>query len=308
MNKTVLTIKNLTKLYKNNTKANDNISLNFESGEITALIGHNGAGKTTLLNQVIGLVKPTNGEILINGINIVNKPSLARKLVSSMPQFQVPIKGVSVYQAVDSILRVKGFSKGVSKEKATNIIKELQIDEWGNVSGEKLSGGLQRLTSFAMTVTSDTPVVLLDEPTNDVDPVRRIVMWRYLRKLADNGVIVIIVTHNLLEVEKYADRYVLLDKGCVKKDTKTCGKSLKGGEHIINIIGIEKDSISVFRNVYNTKYYDEEKRLLVFLKESEVINAVETTLKLLREEQIISYDLKIGSLNDTYGGMIDDDD
>lgn len=308
MNKTVLTIKNLTKLYKNNTKANDNISLNFESGEITALIGHNGAGKTTLLNQVIGLVKPTNGEILINGINIVNKPSLARKLVSSMPQFQVPIKGVSVYQAVDSILRVKGFSKGVSKEKATNIIKELQIDEWRNVSGEKLSGGLQRLTSFAMTVTSDTPVVLLDEPTNDVDPVRRIVMWKYLRKLADNGIIVIIVTHNLLEVEKYADRYVLLDKGCVKKDTKTCGKSLKGGEHIINIIGIEKDSISVFQNVYNTKYYDEEKRLLVFLKESEVINAVETTLKLLREEQIISYDLKIGSLNDTYGGMIDDDD
>ena len=308
MNKTVLTIKNLTKLYKNNTKANDNISLNFESGEITALIGHNGAGKTTLLNQVIGLVKPTNGEILINGINIVNKPSLARKLVSSMPQFQVPIKGVSVYQAVDSILRVKGFSKGVSKEKATNIIKELQIDEWENVSGEKLSGGLQRLTSFAMTVTSDTPVVLLDEPTNDVDPVRRIVMWKYLRKLADNGVIVIIVTHNLLEVEKYADRYVLLDKGCVKKDIKTCGKSLKGGEHIINIIGIEKDSISVFRNVYKTKYYDEEKRLLVFLKESEVINAVETTLKLLREEQIISYDLKIGSLNDTYGGMIDDDD
>ena len=284
MNKTVLTIKNLTKLYKNNTRANDNISLNFESGEITALIGHNGAGKTTLLNQVIGLVKPTNGEILINGINIVNKPSLARKLVSSMPQFQVPIKGVSVYQAVDSILRVKGFSKGVSKEKATNIIKELQIDEWENVSGEKLSGGLQRLTSFAMTVTSDTPVVLLDEPTNDVDPVRRIVMWKYLRKLADNGVIVIIVTHNLLEVEKYADRYVLLDKGCVKKDIKTCGKSLKGGEHIINIIGIEKDSISVFRNVYKTKYYDEEKRLLVFLKESEVINAVETTLKLLRED------------------------
>lgn len=306
MNKTVLTIKNLTKLYKNNAKANNNISLSFESGEITALIGHNGAGKTTLLNQVIGLVKPTNGEILINGIDIVDKPSLARELVSSMPQFQVPIKGVSVYQALDSILRVKGFSKRISKEKAFNIIKELQIDDWKNVSGEKLSGGLQRLTSFAMTVTSETPVVLLDEPTNDVDPVRRIVMWKYLRKLADNGVIVIIVTHNLLEVEKYADRYILLDKGCVKKDTKTCGKSFKSDEHILNIIGIEKDSISVFRNVYNTKYYDEEKRLVAFIKECEVINVIDTTLKLLREEQIISYDLKIGSLNDFYGGMLDE--
>lgn len=308
MNKTVLTIKNLTKLYRKNTKANNNISLSFESGEIIALIGHNGAGKTTLLNQVIGLVKPTNGEILINGIDIVNRPSLARKLISSMPQFQVPIKGVSVYQAIESILRVKGFSKIVSKEKTINIIKELQIDDWKNVAGEKLSGGLQRLTSFAMTVTSDSPIVLLDEPTNDVDPIRRILMWKYLRKLTDNGVIVIIVTHNLLEVEKYADRYILLDKGCVKEDTKLCGENLKNGKHILNIIGIEKDNISVFGNLSNIKYNEKEQRLVIFLEESEVSNVIDITLKLLSEEKITSYDLKIGSLNDTYGGMIDEND
>lgn len=308
MNKTNLNIKNLTKLYKNKTKANNNISLSFESGEIVALIGHNGAGKTTLLNQIIGLVKPTNGEILINGIDIKNNPSSGRKLVSSMPQFQVPIKGVSIYQAIESILRVKGFSKKVAKEKTNNIIRELQIDAWKNVSGENLSGGLQRLTSFAMTVTSDSPVVLLDEPTNDVDPVRRIVMWKYLRKLADSGVIVIIVTHNLLEVEKYADRYILLDKGFVKKDTKICGDSLKSAKHILNIVGIEKDNISIFRDVDNKKYYDEEKRLVIFLEEREIINFVDATLKLLSEEKIISYDLKISNLNDTYGGMLDESD
>lgn len=307
MNRTILTIKDLTKLYKNNTKANDNISLTFDSGEITALIGHNGAGKTTLLNQVIGLVKPTNGDILINKINVTKNPSLARKMVSSMPQFQVPIKGVSVYQAIESILRVKGFSKRVAREKTVNILNELQINEWENVPGEKLSGGLQRLTSFAMTVTSNSPIVLLDEPTNDVDPVRRMVMWSFLRKLADSGVVVIIVTHNLLEVEKYADRYILLDNGCVKKDTKICSKNFKNNKHILNIDGIEKDNISNFTKVYNTRYYDEEKRLVLFLSESEVISAVDITLKLLRGEQIIGYDIKIGSLDDIYGGMIDGD-
>ncbi len=308
MNKTFLTIKKLTKLYKNNIKANDDISLTFESGEITALIGHNGAGKTTLLNQIIGLVEPTKGEILINNIDIVKKPSLARILVSSMPQFQVPIKGVSVFQAVESILRIRGFSKKISKKKTVNIINELQISDWENVSGEKLSGGLQRLTSFAMTVMSESKVVLLDEPTNDVDPVRRIIMWKYLRKLADSGVIVIIVTHNLLEVEKYADRYILLDRGCVKKDTKICGKSLKNNKQILNILGIEKEDISKFSSIKDIRYYDEEKRLVVFLQESEVIQAIDATLKLLKAEKLVSYDLKTGNLNDNYEEMINEND
>ncbi len=308
MNKTFLTIKKLTKLYKNNIKANDDISLTFESGEITALIGHNGAGKTTLLNQIIGLVEPTKGEILINNIDIVKKPSLARILVSSMPQFQVPIKGVSVFQAVESILRIRGFSKKISKKKTVNIINELQISDWENVSGEKLSGGLQRLTSFAMTVMSESKVVLLDEPTNDVDPVRRIIMWKYLRKLADSGVIVIIVTHNLLEVEKYADRYILLDRGCVKKDTKICGKSLKNNKQILNILGIEKENISKFSSIKDIRYYDEEKRLVVFLQESEVIQAIDATLKLLKAEKLVSYDLKTGNLNDNYEEMINEND
>lgn len=308
MNKTFLTIKKLTKLYKSNIKVNNDISLTFESGEITALIGHNGAGKSTLLNQIMGLVEPTNGEILINDIDVVKKPSLARNLVSSMPQFQVPIKGVSVFQAVESILRIRGFSKKVSKKKTVDIINELQMNDWKDLSGEKLSGGLQRLTSFAMTVTSESKVVLLDEPTNDVDPVRRIIMWKYLRKLADSGVIVIIVTHNLLEVEKYADRYILLDKGCVKKDATICGKSLKNSKHILNINGIEKGNMLNFFSAHDMRYYDEEKRLVVFLNGGEVIQAIDLTLKLLKAEQIVSYDLKIGTLNDNYEGMIDKND
>ncbi len=306
MKNTTLNIKNLTKVYKNNIKANKNITLNFENGEITALIGHNGAGKTTLLNQIIGLAKPTEGAIFINGIDIVETPSFARTLVSSMPQFQVPIKGVSVFQAIESILRIKGFSKKSAKVKAMNIIGELNIENWKNVSGEKLSGGLQRLTSFAMSVTSDSPIVVLDEPTNDVDPVRREIMWRYLKKMSNNGVIIIIITHNLLEVEKYADRYILLDRGCVKRDSQISEKNIEDNKHILNIIGVERNNTIIFSNIYNTKYDYKEKRLLVFLNETEVINALSMTLKLLKEEKIISYDIKIEKLNDTYGEFINE--
>ncbi|MGP1412040.1 MAG: ABC transporter ATP-binding protein [Peptoanaerobacter stomatis] len=303
---TTLSIKNLTKVYKGNTKANDNISLEFKSGEITALVGHNGAGKTTLLNQIIGLLRPTSGEIFVNDTNIVNNPSLARKIVSSMPQFQVPLKGVSILQAIESILRIRGFSKEASREKTLDIIKELQLEKWKDVTGENLSGGLQRLTSFAMSVTSGSPVVVLDEPTNDVDPVRRIIMWKYLRKLAGNGTIIIIVTHNLLEVEKYADRYILLDKGIVKKDKAISEGYLSDNKHALNIFGTNNEIEKAF-DIYDTKYCEEEKRLSVFLDKDEVINAVNLVLDLFASGQIINYDMKICNLYDDYEDIINGD-
>ncbi|MED0715970.1 hypothetical protein P4S80_14640 [Aeribacillus composti] len=74
-----------------------------------------------------------------------------------------------------------------------------------------------------MSVVCPPPIILLDEPTNDVDPVRRKLVWNYMRKLARNGHIVLVVTHNLLEVEQYADRYLLLDQGRLIRDEKTGG-------------------------------------------------------------------------------------
>ncbi len=220
MQKPLLEIKNISKRYGKKALANNNISLEFNQGEIVALIGHNGAGKTTLLKQITGVVKPTSGEIYINGIDALAKPSQARKLVSSMPQLQAPLKGVTVYQAVRCILQIKGNSSRASKEKADEVIDYLQIGEWKHTAGENLSGGLQRLTSFAMSVTADVPIILLDEPTNDVDPDRRVLMWKYLRKRADEGTVILIVTHNLMEAERYADRYVLMENGCIKSDKR----------------------------------------------------------------------------------------
>ena len=304
MSNNSLVIKNLSKIYKNNILANDNISLEFKTHTITALIGHNGAGKTTLLNQIAGLAVPTYGKIEINGIDAVKEYLMIRKLVSSMPQFQVPIKGVTVLQAIKSISMIKGFSGKVSKEKAENIIKYLQIDEWKNTPGEKLSGGLQRLTSFAMSVIDEAPVIILDEPTNDVDPIRRVLIWKYLRKLADNGCTIIIVTHNLLEVEKYADRYILLDKGCVKRDVKICGEYTKNIKHILCIYDIDNQDIILFPDYFNARYNIEEKKLIIFLEERDILTAIEILIKVLNDNKATSYEMKIESLFENYENII----
>lgn len=92
-----------------------------------------------------------------------------------------------------------------------------------------------------MSLESSYPIIVLDEPTNDVDPIRRAIMWRYLQKLAKQGIIIIVVTHNILEVEEYADRYVLLDKGMVKKDMRISNKVLMSDKHVLNIFGMDRD-------------------------------------------------------------------
>lgn len=303
---TNLSVQNLSKYYKNNIKANNNISIEFQTHEITALIGHNGAGKTTLLNQIGGLIIPSEGQIHINNIDVIKEHSKVRKLVSTMPQFQVPLKGVSMLQAIESIAMIKGFSSKVSKKKAEEIISSLQLDNWKNIKGEKLSGGLQRLTSFAMTVIDEAPVIILDEPTNDVDPIRRILMWKYLRKLADKGSIIIIVTHNLFEVEKYADRYILLDKGCVKKDINISNRYSQNIKHMLCVYDIDNIDISMFSSDFVTKYDIEQKKLTVSLKEENIYRAITIVLEVLKNGKATSYDLKIENLYDNYEDMINE--
>lgn len=303
---TNLRVQNLSKYFKNNIKANNNISIEFKTHEITALIGHNGAGKTTLLNQIGGLIIPTKGQIYINNIDVIKEQTKVRKLVSTMPQFQVPLKGVTMLQAIESISMIKGFSSKVSKKKAEELISSLQLDNWKNIKGEKLSGGLQRLTSFAMTVIDEAPVIILDEPTNDVDPIRRILMWKYLRKLADKGSTIIIVSHNLFEVEKYADRYILLDKGCVKKDINVSSGYSQNLKHMLCVYNIDNIDISVFSNDFRTKYDVEQKKLTVSLEEENIYKAITIVLEILKNEKATSYELKIENLYDYYEDMINE--
>ena len=235
MKKETIIVKNLKKAYGTKT-VTDDVSVTFYSGEIVSLVGHNGAGKTTFLNQLNGTVSSDSGTVYIHGVDITNHPNRARELVSSMPQFQVPIKGVTIKEAIECIGLLKGMKKSELNKSSKQLMDYLAIEKWQSTTGEKLSGGLQRLTSFAMTVVDTPSIIVLDEPTNDVDPFRRTLMWRYLRILANNGATVIIVTHNLFEVERYSDRYLMIDRGKIQKDVNV--SDIKKERHILHQVSI----------------------------------------------------------------------
>jgi ABC-2 type transport system ATP-binding protein len=211
----MLHIDTLTKVYRRGARANDGISLEVAAGEVLGLLGHNGAGKTTLLSQIVGLVRPTAGRITLLGRDPVAEPAWARTACSFQPQAQAPLTGVTTRQAIEIVGRIRGGSRRAIRRRTAELLAALDLEEWADQPGERLSGGVRRLTAFCMAIVEPGSLVMLDEPTNDVDPVRRRLLWEQVRGLATEGHGVVLVTHNIAEAERAIDRVVVLDHGRV---------------------------------------------------------------------------------------------
>ena len=203
----------VTKVYPNGVRANDAISLHVAPGEVYGLLGPNGAGKTTLVKQVIGLLKPTSGRITLGARDLVADPAGARQLCSYLPQAQVPIDSFRAREAIVLCGRVRGGGRAEVERRADELIEALDLGQWRDKRGIGLSGGVKRLVGFAMVTVCPGRLVILDEPTNDVDPLRRRLLWEQVRRLGDRGVAVLLVTHNVLEAEKAVDRLAVIDNG-----------------------------------------------------------------------------------------------
>lgn len=221
MNTDVLRITGLTRRY-GSVVANDDISLRVRSGDVVGLLGHNGAGKTTLVAQVVGLLKPDAGEIRVGTSDAVRSPGIARRHVALQAQAQVPIDGLTPRSAIEIAGRLRGLTTRDARRTATDLAEELDIGPWLDQralpEGGGLSGGIRRLTGFAMAVAAPTPLLILDEPTNDIDASRRRLLWEAVRRRGDQGSGVLLVTHNVAEAERIVDELVVLDRGRVVAD------------------------------------------------------------------------------------------
>jgi len=216
----VLDIRNLSKRYGKGDKAvqaNDDVSLTIRAGEVLCLLGHNGAGKSTLVNQVVGLTLPNAGTITLAGIDAVANAAQARTLASVQAQANVPITGLTPRKAIEMVGRIRGMSKADAKARTEELLTALDLMQWADKVSEKASGGVARLTAFAMAAVAPSALVVLDEPTNDVDPVRRRLLWQEIRRIAERGAAILVVTHNVHEAEQVVDYVVLLDEGKVVK-------------------------------------------------------------------------------------------
>ncbi|HWC14239.1 MAG TPA: ABC transporter ATP-binding protein [Actinomycetota bacterium] len=208
----LLSIRGVSKIYQRGIVANDDVSLELEAGQIYGLLGPNGAGKTTLVSQILGLAQPTSGSIHVEGVDVTRKSVVARKACSYQPQTNAPIEGLTPREAIELVGRIRGATRVDVRRRAEELMDTLQIVEWADKQ-IPLSGGVGRLTSFCMAAVAPGRICVLDEPTNDVDPLRRKLLWKQVRFLADAGSAVLLVTHNVLEAERSVNRLGIMSGG-----------------------------------------------------------------------------------------------
>ena len=216
MNDWTFRAEGVTKTYDGGkTYPNRDVSIQVEPGEVYGLLGPNGAGKSTLVKQVIGLLKPTSGSLHLGPHDLVADPDAARQLCSYLPQAPMPIESFKAAEAVRLTGQIRGGDRAVINRRADELIEALEIGEWRDTLGARLSGGVRRLVGFVMVTVVPGRLVILDEPTNDVDPLRRRLLWEQIRHLGEMGAAVILVTHNVLEAEKSVDRLAVISDGKV---------------------------------------------------------------------------------------------
>ncbi len=301
----LLEIEELTKVYRTGTRANDGIDLQVAEGEVFGLLGHNGAGKTTLVNQVVGLSRPTAGSIRIDGRDMVANPGLARQLCSFQAQAHVPIDGLTPRQAIDLIGQLRGASRLDVRASRDRLVAALDLGEWIDTDAARLSGGVKRLVAFAMAAVAPGRLVMLDEPTNDVDPVRRRMLWRQVRHLADNGAAVLLVTHNVIEAERSVDRLAILDAGRVIAEGSPAELKARLGAALRLELVLDADAAGLPESPFGLAAVQVGNRLMVGVPIEDAGLAVSWAESLQSSHAVDEFTLGPATLEDVYVALVE---
>jgi ABC-2 type transport system ATP-binding protein len=207
----IITIRNLNKVYAGGLKALSDVNLDIREGEIFALLGPNGAGKTTLIGAVCGLVNPTSGTIVADGHDVIRDFRAAREKIGLVPQ------ELST-DAFETVWATVNFSRGLFGKPANTafvekVLRELSLWDKKDAKIMTLSGGMKRRVMIAKALSHEPKILFLDEPTAGVDVELRQDMWEMVRQLRESGVTIILTTHYIEEAEDMADRVGVISKG-----------------------------------------------------------------------------------------------
>jgi ABC-2 type transport system ATP-binding protein len=306
----LLELERVTKTYRSRLRrapvapANDGITLAVEAGEVFGLLGHNGAGKTTLVNQVVGLLLPDAGSIRIAGRDAIADPGYARRACSLQPQAQLPIDGLTTGRAIELVGRLRGGRVIDVRARRDLLVESLALAEWIDTDGARLSGGVKRLVSFAMAAVVPGQVVVLDEPTNDVDPLRRRLLWEQVRTLADEGAAVLLVTHNVAEADRAVDRLAILDRGRVIAEG-TPGELKAGLADGLRLeLVFEPGDAAPLPAPFVRRYLPNGSRAIAMIPADRARQAVEWADGLQRSGSVVEFSLTSATLEDAYLAIV----
>jgi lipopolysaccharide export system ATP-binding protein len=217
-NVSVLRSKSLFKKYRKRFVVND-VSIEVKQGEVVGLLGPNGAGKTTTFYVIVGMIKPTEGEVFLNDSEITKEPMYkrARMGIGYLSQEASVFRRLTVHDNITAVLELMGLSKSAREERCQQLMEDFGISNVAKSKGYMLSGGERRRTEIARTLATQPKFILLDEPFAGIDPIAVEDIMRIVKNLKNRGIGVLVTDHNVHETLSITDRSYLLFEGKIIK-------------------------------------------------------------------------------------------
>tara|TARA_B100000900_G_scaffold408369_1_gene422526 strand:- start:715 stop:1731 length:1017 start_codon:yes stop_codon:yes gene_type:complete len=229
---TYIQINNLSKSYAN-INALNKLNITIEKGNLFGILGPNGAGKTTLLKILSTLIAPDDGAVYINKIDLIKKPIEIRKLIGYVAQEIALDKILTGRELLDFQADLYHLEKSKKLERIEFLIAKLEMGDWIDKKCGIYSGGMKRRIDLASGLLHVPQVLILDEPTVGLDIESRNIIWELLENLKKDGMTIILSSHYLDEIDKLADKVVIIDGGkVIDQGTPFNLKSKLGGERI----------------------------------------------------------------------------
>lgn len=228
----MLELKNVSKFYYKKgivSSGISKVSLKFDMGEFIAITGESGSGKSTLLNVISGLDTYEEGEMYVNGeetshYNEEDYEEYRKKYIGNVFQSFNLVNSYTVYQNVELVLLINGETRRSVKHKVIDILKKVDLYKYRHTKVSKLSGGMKQRVSIARCLAKDTPIIIADEPTGNLDSKNAKSVLKLLYEISKYK-LVIVVTHNFEQISEYATRRITMHDGSVIEDMKLKDKN-----------------------------------------------------------------------------------
>lgn len=219
----ILETKNLSKQFKN-TLALDKVSIHIDEGKVYGLLGPNGAGKSTLLKLITQIIKPSSGEIIYKNHQISQK---------DLSQIGAIIENPAIYPNLTAYenLKVLTILLNIEEERINEVLKTVGLTNTGNKLAREFSLGMKQRLGIAMALINNPKLLILDEPTNGLDPVGIMELRELIKSFTTDGITVLISSHILSEIDQVADKVGILVNGKLAYESE----NNKGSDHLENL-------------------------------------------------------------------------
>lgn len=210
-----ISIQGLNKIYPNGKQALTDVHLDIHEG-MFGLLGPNGAGKSSLMRIMVTLMKPSSGQIFINGKEISKNRSYVRKMLGYLPQDFSFFSNLKTFEFLDYAARLSGMtSKRKRKQAVDQMLEDVGLFDVRSRKASKLSGGMKRRLGIAQALINEPQIIIVDEPTTGLDPEERIRFRNLLARLSSKDVIIILSTHIVADISSTCEQMALLNQGQV---------------------------------------------------------------------------------------------